>query len=160
MDCFAMLSVEYAQLLDELWVGSYPQQPEDIQHLKAEGVTAVLSVQSNPDLDARAIRWDLFERFYASQSMRVVRIPIIDFEPADLLRNLPVAVAALDRLIADGERVYVHCTAGINRSPTVCIAWMMRHRGMTLEEANNHVMERRRCYPYPEVLEAWAKNPT
>jgi len=155
-----MLSVDYAQLMDDLWVGSYPQQPEDIQHLKEDGVTAVLSVQSDEDLDARAIRWDLFERFYASQSMRVVRIPIQDFEPADLLQHLPTAVAALEGLMTAGERVYVHCTAGINRSPTVCIAWLMKHRDLSLDDATARVMDRRRCYPYPEVLEAWAANLT
>ncbi len=137
-------------------MGSYPQQPEDVLHLKnTDGVTAILNLQSDVDLETKAIQWELFEQFYEQQGMVVVRVPIVDFEPTDLLGHLPAGVDALQQLMEAEHKVYVHCNVGINRSPTVCIAWLAQHGGLSLEQAIKHVMERRSCYPYPEVLAAW-----
>ena len=154
-----MISVSYAQVHDHLLVGSYPQSPEDVLHLKALGVTAVLSLQSDQDLEARAIQWDLFLRFYQRQGLEVVRVPIVDFDPDDLAQRLTEAVDALDGLIRAGHTVYLHCTAGLNRSPTTAIAWLSLQPGMDIDAATEHVQVRRRVLPYPEVLEAWARRP-
>ena len=42
-----------------------------------------------------------------------------DFDRADLKLKLPASVTALNDLVESGETVYVHCTAGVSRSPTV-----------------------------------------
>lgn len=152
-----MLTVDYAAITEQLWVGSYPQSPEDVLHLKSEGVDAILNLQSDDDLNGRAINWDLFWKFYVSQGFQVKRVKIQDFEPDDLEAHLPEGVAALDELLSAGRRVYLHCTAGLNRSPTVAIAWLVTHRGMTLKEALEFFTERRTIYPYLSVLERWAR---
>ena len=150
-----MLSLRYDALDDKLWLGSYPQQPEDVLHLKSLGITAVLSVQSNADLDERAINWDLFWRFYVRSGMESVRHPITDFDDADLLRHLSGAVDALQTLFSNGHRVYLHCTAGLNRSPTVAIGWYHVHGGMPMDEAIKFVTARHSCAPNTEVLARW-----
>lgn len=152
-----MLSIDYSPIIESLWVGSYPQSPEDVLHLKAEGVDAILNLQSDADFAHRAIQWDLFWKFYVSKGFKVVRVSIIDFDPADLDKKLGQAVDALDQLFREGRRVYLHCTAGVNRSPTTAIAWMMQHQGMTKDDAVELFQSRRSCDPYPEVLEAWAR---
>ncbi|HIA01257.1 MAG TPA: hypothetical protein EYN06_10495 [Myxococcales bacterium] len=153
-----MLSIQYALLEPQLWLGSYPQQPEDVLHLKTEGVSAVLNVQSDLDLDARAINWLMFWKFYVTQGIRVERVPIIDFNDDDLARCLPRAVELLDELITGGHCVYLHCTAGINRSPTVAIAWLMMRRSMPLQEALDFVNQRRAVMPCISVLRGWSKS--
>ncbi len=151
-----MLSISYSQITSHLWVGSYPQAPEDVIHMKSVGVTAVLNLQTDEDLDARAVNWDLFWKFYVRNGLHVVRFPIRDFDPDALDSHLDGAVAALHDLMNAGRAVYLHCTAGMNRSPTVAIAWLHRHQGMSIDEATEHVKSRRSCFPYPEVLERWA----
>ncbi len=155
-----MLAISYNQILDNLWVGSYPHSPEDVLHLKSLGVDAILNLQSDADLSGRAVNWNLFWRFYVSQGFQVVRVKITDFEPADLEDHLSEAVDALVDLHANKRRVYLHCTAGLNRSPTTAIAYLMQTRGLSQEEATTFVSERRHCVPYPDVLQRWAASRT
>jgi protein-tyrosine phosphatase len=153
-----VLSIKYAVLDPQLLLGSYPQQPEDVIYLKSEGVSAILNLQSDLDFEVRAINWDLFWKFYVSQKIRAERVPIVDFDDDDLGRLLPHAVETLEALIAEGHCVYLHCTAGVNRSPTVAIAWFMAKRSMSVEEAFEYVSSRRSVYPCMAVLEAYSKH--
>ncbi len=156
-----MSTIDASALTDELWVGAYPQSPDDVLFLQGRGLTAILNLQSDDDFADRGINWNLFWRFYVARGLEVVRVPILDFEPDALLARLDDGVAALEDLVSRGRKVYVHCTAGVNRSPTVCIAWLAAHRGMALDDAVEHVRTiRPRVYPYPEVLAAWGKNRT
>lgn len=42
-----------------------------------------------------------------------------------------------------GSKSLVYCVAGVSRSASLCIAYLMRHCGLTLLEAYNHVKDRR-----------------
>lgn len=146
----------FTSLDDELAVGSYPHAPEHMMSLAREhGVTAVLCLQSDEDLASRGIQWSVLWQFYLRLGIEVTRVPITDFDKDDLLHNLDAAVAALADGLSAGGKVYVHCSAGLNRSPTVIIAYLVRHRGMSLEDALEWVTSRHRCVPYPDVLERW-----
>ena len=57
-----------------------------------------------------------------------------------------------------GARVYVHCTAGINRGPTLAAAYLIKNKGLSAREAYEYVIERRQCRPYPTVLQEYAKS--
>jgi predicted protein tyrosine phosphatase len=50
-------------------------------------------------------------------------------------------------------KVLVHCIAGISRSATVCIAYLMKERGLSLEAARQHVKRRRSCIQPNEGFE-------
>jgi protein-tyrosine phosphatase len=54
------------------------------------------------------------------------RVPVRDFDAAELRSKLPECVRNLDGLLSAGHLVYLHCTAGINRSPTVAMAFLYR----------------------------------
>ncbi len=142
----------------QLAVGSTPFDAADISTLRSEaGVTAVVSLQSDADLADLKIDIADLRRQCGVLGMTHTRVPIIDFSPPDLLLHLDAGVAAVQGQIAAGRKVYVHCNAGINRSPSVVIAWLVAHRGMTLAAATDQVMERRSCYPYPDIMRAWAE---
>eukprot|EP00741_Cyanophora_paradoxa_P020300 tig00021244_g19594.t1 len=71
------------------------------------------------------------------------KVPIEDDPKAPIILYIEHAHDFVDAAIARGGRVYVHCNAGISRSPTVVISYLMRRRGMTLKAAFEHVRARR-----------------
>ena len=77
----------------------------------------------------------------------IVRSPLVDFSDDSLVKDLAAAVGQLSKLLDDGHRVYVHCTAGLGRAPAVIIAYMHWFCGMNLEDAYAFVTGRRRCHP-------------
>jgi atypical dual specificity phosphatase len=145
--------MDVSQILPNLFVGSYPDSPEDIDQLRQEfGITAVLNVQTDDDFAYWGVTWDCLESHYQTTGVEVQRVPVRDFDPDDLRRQLPQCIEALDELLRQGHTVYVHCNMGINRSPTIVIAYLHWAQGWDLEKAADHVMECRSCDPYVDAI--------
>ncbi len=151
------MSLRLTQLEDRLACGSGPAHAEDVDELVRRGVDLVLSLQTDADLRARGLSWDVLWRLYVAHRVSSVRVPIVDFDKRDLARRLDDAVAALARELTAGRSVYVHCTAGLNRSPTTIIAYLMLHRKMPLDAAVAWLIERHDAVPYTDVLTRFAK---
>src|SRR5581483_2168083 len=79
------------------------------------------------------------------------RSPMVE-EQLELRAKLCAAIEALDELIAQGHIVYLHCTAGIGRAPTVAIGYLHNCLGWQFEDAVTHVKMRRHCAPHLEAL--------
>lgn len=106
--------MNYNFILPDLIVGSCLQTPADVDRLAAAGVTTVFCLQEDSDmayfnLDIGAVTARCAER----GDIEHVRFPIRDFDPFDLRKKLPKAVARLARSHRPNEGVaYIHCTAG------------------------------------------------
>ncbi len=141
------------RILPNVLVGSCPTSRGDVVHLKAGfGVTAVLNVQTDEDMAFWGIEWADFEGAYREAGIECRRVPVPDFDPGELRRRLSDCVQALDALLRAGHTVYVHCSAGINRSPSTVVAYLHWLQGMTLAEAMALVTRRRHCDPYLEAI--------
>jgi protein-tyrosine phosphatase len=133
-----------------LWVGPDPRDDEDFKNLQALNITAVLSLQDEEDRGAGGIE---SERAAATRAgLAFESVPVKDFSKADLQIRLPQCVAALAHLLDQGHTVYVHCTAGVSRSPSVAAAYLHWCCGWSLDQALVHVMQRRRCYPDEDAI--------
>ncbi len=152
-----MLPRHLTDLDDSLAVGSYPAGPGAILALSERiGIRAVVNLQSDDDLRARSLDWSQLWMAYTRLGIQVTRVPIVDFDVADLSRHLSAAVAAVAKHTSAGRKVYVHCNAGLNRSPSTVIAYLIRHRGMSAAEAIAWVGDRHESAPYEDVIEGWA----
>ncbi|HUN58001.1 MAG TPA: dual specificity protein phosphatase family protein [Candidatus Binataceae bacterium] len=142
-----------SEITDRLLVGEY-LRPGDIPWLTAEHrVSAIHNLQDDEDLRINALDAVTLSDLAARHQMRYVRTPIQDGSADDVAARLVVALADLDALIKSGDRVYLHCNAGLNRAPTLAIAWLRAYGGMSLNEALAHVKRRRACGPFMTVLE-------
>ncbi len=56
--------------------------------------------------------------------------------------DLGTAIDQLHAFMTTDPPVYVHCLAGMERSPTVCVGYLCLYEGMELSEALNFVKQR------------------
>jgi protein-tyrosine phosphatase len=137
---------------EDLLVGAYLAS-EDFAWLRAEHrVTAVLCLQDDADFAARGLAVQALAEASALAGINWNHVPVRDADVEALGHRLEQIVARLAALLAAGERVYLHCSAGFNRAPTAAIAYLHVHRGLALDAATAQVEERRSCQPYPEAL--------
>ena len=137
-------------VLAELWVGSDPREAEDFEILKAKGITAILSLQTEDDLRDRGIGWEA--RGAVRAGLIFANVPVTDFDAKDLRLKLADCVKELDRLMKAGHTVYVHCTAGVSRSPTVVVAYLHWCLTWDLGEALVHIQDVHICSPSLETI--------
>jgi protein-tyrosine phosphatase len=149
----AHLRPSVSKICRQLLIGEYPR-PEDIEWLKREHrVSAVHNLQDEEDLRLNGLDIGRMRELYHSHGIKLVRTPIPDGSADAMADHLANALAELHRLIAADERVYLHCNAGLNRAPTLTIAYLRAYEGMSLDEALHHVKRRRACGPFMTVLE-------
>ena len=122
------------------------------------GISAVLNLQTDSEFHLLGIDWPRLEQAYDAAGIAVWRQPITDFDRDDLVIRLPAAVRSLADMLDSGHRVYVHCTAGMERSPAVVIAYLAWHRGPDLASALAEVKAARRCKPFEDALQRADEN--
>ncbi|HXG52826.1 MAG TPA: dual specificity protein phosphatase family protein [candidate division Zixibacteria bacterium] len=145
--------MDYHRIVSRLFVGSYPENAAEIERLRREsGVTAVLNLQTDDDMRHFGLDRDSLLDCYRSCGIELRRIPVRDFDAVDLRDKLPACVSALNDLLESGHTVYLHCSAGAGRSPTVAIAYLSWRRGWELDRAVAHVTQCRPCFPNIEAI--------
>ncbi|CAJ0585569.1 unnamed protein product, partial [Mesorhabditis spiculigera] len=120
------------QILPFLYLGS---QHDALSHdtLKKHNITYVLNLSLNcPKADI------------LKDDEHFLRIPVNDNYQEKLLPYFYDAFVYLDKVRERGEVVLIHCLAGISRSPTLAISYIMRHLKMGSDEAYRFVKARRR----------------
>lgn len=120
-------------LRQRLAIGAAPTSPEHLQLLADAGVAAVLSLCSEAEAPPPP---GFSERFVCRRVVLADHRSTTSSTPAELLS----AVHTLEQLLATASPVYVHCLASVERSPLVCIAWLMRERRLTRLQALDYLM--------------------
>jgi protein-tyrosine phosphatase len=142
-----------SEISDELLIGEYLARG-DIEWLKhTYNVVAVHNLQDDDDLRHNGLDLKQLRAEYDAQGIRFRRTPIQDGSADAMADRLAVALSDLRELVDAHGRVYLHCNAGLNRAPTLAIAFLRAHRRMSLEEALALVKARRACGPFMTVLE-------
>lgn len=143
------LGMNYTLIYDNLIVGSQPQKPEDVDHLrKEENVAYILNLQQDKDVEYWGIDLQVIIERCQEIGIRHLRRPAKDFDPDSLRNGLPKAVSSVEWAISEGKgKVYVHCTAGLGRAPAVAIAYMFWFCDMDLNSAYDLLTSKRPCGP-------------
>jgi len=141
-----------------LWVGGY-LRPEDAKLLAKNLISTVISLQTDEDLTTYGIQIKKLLKACQEAEIELRRVPVSDLDKISLAAKLPSCVAELQAALQpQWARVYLHCTAGLNRSPTVAAAYLIRSRNMSAREAYDYVTARRHCNPSLEVLEQYEES--
>ncbi|NXV40426.1 DUS5 phosphatase, partial [Uria aalge] len=70
-------------------------------------------------------------------------IPVEDSHMADISSHFQEAIDFIDYVRRTGGKILVHCEAGISRSPTICMAYLMKTNKLRLDEAFDYIKQRR-----------------
>ena len=110
---------------------------QDLTALKRAGVTAVLSLQEPVrDLPPAAIER---MRLACGDEVAYRNVAVRDYDPHDLIRRLPAVLEVLVELQGAGHVVYVHCCEGLNRAPSVALAYLVRVENLPVDDALAHL---------------------
>lgn len=114
-----------------LFLGSVNDAKEKEQ-MQVRGITHVLNCADDVDN-------------FHPKHFEYMRLDVKDQgEDEGISRTFEAAFAFLERVEQEGGRVLVHCLAGINRSPTIVIAYLVHSRRIPLIEAVKIVKSKRR----------------
>ncbi|MBR57551.1 MAG: hypothetical protein CMH54_05765 [Myxococcales bacterium] len=139
-----------------LLLGACPRSPEHVTELvSVHEVDTIVNLQTDGDFESLRLRWSLMWQHMVSKGLDVVRVPIEDFNERSMEAGMDEAVAVVTERLQAGERVYLHCTAGINRSSTVAAAVLAGPYKMGFLGALEHISSRRRVAPYMGLVQRW-----
>jgi hypothetical protein len=129
-------SLDWAEVSTKLLVGSCPMRPADVRRIHREsGASAMLSLQHDDCLAYWGIDYAAMVAAGKRCGMTMRRCPMRDFDIEDQRRRLAAAIAVLNRLQRRGHRTYVHCTAGLGRSPLTVLGYLTFVQGMPVAQA-------------------------
>lgn len=96
---------------------------QNSQRLEKFGISHVIN--ATPDLP-----------FAFKDDKQNLRVSIYDSPSENILQHFEPAIDFIDQVLsAPTNKVLVHCSAGISRSPTLVLAYMIKNENLTVEEA-------------------------
>ena len=120
-------------LQGELAVGPAPLLERHLDRLEQEGVGAVLSLSAEAEAPPPA---SLAQRFHCARLV----LPDHRQSRAMGLEELEQALALLEQLHGQAP-VFVHCVAAAERSPMVCMAWLVRQHQLSPQQALEYLLQ-------------------
>jgi len=137
--------LRYSQITPHLYVGPQYRKP-GLKHLQKHGIHAVVNMRIEHD----DRKHDLAPDFYC-------HLPTID-DQAPSLEHLQQGVEFISDAIASGQKVYIHCGAGVGRAPTMAAAYLIS-TGQNLHTAIQTIKKVRPFIyimpPQMEILHQW-----
>lgn len=107
-------------------------KPVTAERIKALGITSVINVSRDlPRIKVRNVRY--------------MQIDVEDHPGQNLEPYFEQCNNQIEYDRCSNGKTLVHCLAGISRSVSLVLAYLMKHDGMTLEDAYNFVKMRRPC---------------
>ena len=130
----------FAQVGDDLLMGAYPQDADDVAALSEAGVTAVFNLVQDVEYEYAGGR-EACAAALAEAGIREQRLEVVDYGNLSP-EHIELAVTTVLDWLRDGERVYVHCRAGMQRSAVVSAAVVAVHEGLEPRDALEQVRRR------------------
>lgn len=119
---------QMALVLSGLYMGSQ-DAAEDTDILHKHSITHVLSLGVKPII--------------LDETLTHMYVQLLDLPESNLISSLDQCFTFIDNAIQTGGCVFVHCNAGISRSASVVIAYLMKKQGMRYQQAFLYLKEKR-----------------
>jgi atypical dual specificity phosphatase len=142
-------------LPDRLAVGPIPDA-QIHQQLADAGIKAVLTLCAETE-------GDLYSEVPTTFNWQRLVLPDSHYEEKMRPDQIAAAVEVIYQNLTQGQPTYVHCLAGMERSPSICIAYLCRHENMPLWEAVQWVKQKNARTSITshqmQILQAYSQTP-
>ncbi|CAK66715.1 unnamed protein product (macronuclear) [Paramecium tetraurelia] len=143
LDWNFVVQFSITQINENIIIGPYPQNEQDIINLSNYGIRAVLNLQTRLDVYHRGVDWDEILASYKKHNIYMKNFEIFDMDPQDFEKKITKAVQILKKLINQYEFVYIHCTSGIGRAPSLAVIYLASVLQIPLDQAIAFVKSKR-----------------
>ena len=117
------------KISEKLYLGNV-KAASDLRQLKNNGISHILQVAAG------------IQPFFPNDFKYKV-LNVQDQSTQSLIRHFPASIAFIKDAIDKGSGVLVHCYAGVSRSATIVIAYLMQEKNMNFDEAFQFASKRR-----------------
>lgn len=104
----------FSLVTDRIFASGLPSRRKHIEFLRKQGITAIITLTEEP----------LPTQLLNGTNIKNIHIPLKDHQPADP-HTIADIVKTVNQLLAEGEKVLVHCRAGLGRTGMVLTAYLM-----------------------------------
>lgn len=116
------------KITDKIYLGD-EEGASDLEFLKNEQIHYVLSISSNSPT------------YPEEMNINAMQLEIKD----NLKINIIIYLKQCIKFIDNADKIYVHCSYGINRSPAIVIGYLMWKTHSSYESVFDYVKSRREC---------------
>ena len=120
-------------LINKLGVGSFPRSETHLKILKQKKIISILTL-------CDPLEGQLSTQFQEEFNCENFIIPDHRSKRLPTKNEIDLVINLLEKLILKGP-VYVHCFAGVERSPLVCMAYLMKHNKISRQDALEYLMQ-------------------
>ena len=120
-------------LKDELAVSRAPKNLEDLDFLKSIGIKSILTLCSEDEI---SLPENIKSDFYWERYL----LPDHKYKEAMELERVKKALEIANNLVKKGP-LLIHCYAGIERSPIICMAFLISNRKLSLLQSLQYLMQ-------------------
>ena len=120
-------------LKNKIALGDAPKNEIDINAIKVKGIKSILSLCSEEEIRIPEEKTNsklIFRRFVLPDHKDPKLITL------DQVNN---CLCIIEDLLKIGP-CFIHCFAGVERSPLICMAWLVKNENISLENALSYIM--------------------
>jgi len=118
-------------LAGQLWLGGY-LEADDIHWLHENHIGAIVACAKENSEPIYPQLFGEYDKGYLY--LRLEDAPSYS-DKNNISAKIKKATAFINTRINEGKTVYVHCLAGVNRSATVVISYLIQYQGMSFMDA-------------------------
>lgn len=136
------LVIDCDEVYPRIYIGN-AATAKDKKYLKILGITHVLNAA-----EGRTFGYvNTSQNYYLNTGIQYLGLPLADLPAVDISKYFYTAASFIDEAVSSNGKIFVHCMAGLSRSATCVLAYLMIKKNMLAVDAIRIVREKRGIHP-------------